>query len=77
MQLIPDPSTSYTAEVRVGVKNNRRVRSRIEITTRRIPSLGPPRFVFPGSPAGARLQTIPLGPSHDIGLHLLTVVHLF
>jgi len=31
--LIPDPSTSYTPKVRIGVKNNRRARSRGEITT--------------------------------------------
>jgi len=59
--LIPDLALySHTAEVRIGVKNNRRVRSRREITIQRIPSLGPPGFVFPGSPAGARLQTTPL-----------------
>jgi len=75
--LIPDPSTSHAAEVRIGVKSNRRGRSRREITTQRILSLGPPRFVFPGNLAGARLQTIPLGPSRDIGLHLLTIPHLF
>ena len=75
--LIPDPSTIYTAEVRIGVKNNRRARSRRGITTQCIPNLGPPRFAFPGRPAGARLQTNPLGPSHDLGLHLLTIVHLF
>ena len=59
------------------MKDNRRVRSRREITTQHILSLGPPRFVFPGIPAGAHLQTIPPGPNHDIGLHLLIVVHLF
>ena len=62
-------------EFRIGGKNNCRARSRREITTQRIPILGSPRFAFPGSPAGARLQSIPLGPSHNLGLRLLTVVH--
>jgi len=61
----------------IRVKNNRRARPRKEITTQRIPSLGPPRFAFPGRPAGVRLQTVRLGRSHDLGLHLLTIVHLF
>ena len=62
-------------EHRIGGKNNCRARSRREITTQRIPILGSPQFAFPGSPAGARLQTIPLGPSYNLGLRLLNIVH--